>query len=711
MRCNKIKNKIVEILHIMIKFRMILAFVILSLLVYVIYINDVKHYKEEKIDGADNTYILEIGALYGEQFVSKYEELAEYWIDVENLNIVENGDISYFIRDLSTNDIIYANSVPIREAVYDNNLRFCFYNQFRRGGVKLNVGGEYEVLFVIPNSVEINAYGVCSKKEGFSLNGIRLDYSLCRNIVYNNSARIKVLFWGIEILLLFMIALVQILCNRNESIERVFIPITIFIGLVLMILFPPGNVEDESSHLLMSMEYSSPIKENFWAKDSGNFCVRESDISTIELLDNHIFSQISSIDYIYSYFDETIKDYESTSYIYTNLSSGTYFSPNSTGNILLYFPNMVALVIGRFIGLNLAKSIILARILNYLSYCILSYYAIKLFCLDKRIMLLTTTLPTSLHFAASLSYDAIGSGICFMYISCLTCLIYKKDCEIKKIDYILYFIFSFLLGFTKGGFYVLLGILGIIPIIYRRKKPIWRSFIELIIPLCGLVTNMVVQGGVFGEQNIIISMIKAILGFFYKTDKSVGTNLLSAPARDIVAVYGGEKCYSFSELIRNPLSVLMIFFRTLFENGGKWSKTLFGGALNWESIQLPDIFPIFAILLFSLLLYENVINLTRNRYASNKNETKIRRIVCVVTIFMIVFAAFFMMLLYSTHRGAEIVNSVRPRYFLPLLPIMLIYIGNKDCNCDGTKMNNFISIYSIFCSLLLLRIFYSIAIV
>ena len=364
---NKIENRLFEIFHTMMKLRMILAFIILSLLMYVIYINDVKHYEKETIDGADNTYILETGVLYGEQFVSKYQELAEYWIAVENLNIVESGDVSYFIRDLSTNDIIYANCIPIQEAVNNTDIRFCFYDHFGRGGVKLNVGGKYEILFVIPHNVEVNAYGVCSKKEGFNLNGISLDYSLCRNIVYNNSVGIKVLFGGIEILLLFMVVLVQTLCNRNESVERVFIPIVFFWGLVMMILFPPGNVEDECRHLLTSMKYSTPFKENFWEKDTGNFFVSESDVSTIELLDNHIFSQTSSIDYMYSYFNEIMKDSDNDSHIYTKLFKGTYFSPNTTGNILLYFPNIVALVIGRLIGLNLAKSIILARILNFLS--------------------------------------------------------------------------------------------------------------------------------------------------------------------------------------------------------------------------------------------------------------------------------------------------------------------------------------------------------
>lgn len=317
------------------------------------------------------------------------------------------------------------------------------------------------------------------------------------------------------------------------------------------------------------------------------------------------------------------------------ISAGTV----STLSPFSYFPQATGILIGRLLQLNPYIIAILGRITNLIFYLLLVFWAIQLMPKEKwkNILMVCALLPMSMEIAASLSPDAIIISTMYLAISYLLHLKYvKKKSGIKET--IIFGILCLIPSMCKIVYIFIAILFFTIPkekFEKQKQKILYFILIMCIILIPYFSWNIIPKQG---EIAIRTNQTEQI----YFT--------LSDPMRDLET--GVNTLYNY---IINGENENYVF-------------TMIGG---WFTPYIID-FVFLGILLFATFC--------KNKKNNNKsdiqleNKDKILILIISLLIILMIFAG-----LYTgyTRSCYTIVEGVQGRYFLPILPLLLILI-EKD---------------------------------
>lgn len=449
----------------------------------------------------------------------------------------------------------------------------------------------------------------------------------------------------ISCLLIWILLIMQ---KKNKPIEKQFLLVALVLGALFIIILPPGQSPDEITHFRRAYGISQGILVPDQVVNDmgaiGSEIPKNTDF--LERLPDHgTYGMV---------IEETFSGND-------DLSTQSYTSA-ALYNFICYIPQALAAFIGNLFGFSIMGMAYLMEIFDFAIWVLLIYFAIKVIPKFKTIVLFIALLPITLQEATSISPDALTIGLCVFFISYVLYLAYGKRHLLDKKDYMVLIICSLLIGFCKIVYLPLILLLLIIPKEkFKSAKQRWLFI--------GILFTVVA----------IINMVWLMISSRYLIQYQEGVN-----SRE-----------QLMGIIKNPIRYIIVMFKTTNVYGQAWLSNMLGMSLGAFKFNLPSIL-FFTSFTIMILLF------------AQRNETlKLQRF--DRWIFAIVFLMIAVLILTSlylqwTTCGADVIDGVQGRYFLPILLLLAVVFCRKDSLKKYPTLisNEFLLYYGLFVNMVAL---------
>lgn len=412
--------------------------------------------------------------------------------------------------------------------------------------------------------------------------------------------------------------------NNREKVEKIFISFLIPISILYIFFMVPTYVPDEHAHIWKAYEISTgkfvtPIKEDGTAtSEIPNFFIK---YNVFNIAKYNKVENVKQIDTNYN--DTELVDNPARSY-----------------PAILYAFSSIGFLIGRLINLNGIFAIYLARILNTIVFLIFSYYSIKIIPFGKKVLATILFLPMMLQQCTSVSADSFINCISIFYIA-YTLKICTNNKKINMKQMVLFSIMSIIISISKITYCPLIGISFLFISTKNMNKKTKKIFIPIV---------------------IIISAIAA-LGYYIFMQKY--------PVVETAQVYMQANNVNQSEqikyIINNPSILTFILGDSILNSG--YISSMIGLSLGWLDINIHSMYitAFLILLVISSFLDKNEMEL--------KKWQKIWLLMISMASYWLVFIA---MYIGWTPVGNDMAWGIQGRYFLPILPLILLVLCKKD---------------------------------
>lgn len=439
---------------------------------------------------------------------------------------------------------------------------------------------------------------------------------------YKSSIRTKIWFISLTILTILIYVIATIIKKYNLKIENIFLLIAPIICIFFMITMPTFKNHDEYYHWLKAYEVSeghlmTPIENGI----QGSMMPKQ----VAEVLPK----------------DWTTMDYREVKErlkIQINEDDKEVLNPETAAvySFVQYVPQATGIAIARLFTNNAYIITYAGRMLNMIVAIAILYFAIKIIPFGKKMLLIPAMIPIAIEGFTSLSPDAITISMAFLYIAYILHLAFDKKVEkIKLKDKIALLIMSIIIALCKIVYIPLVGLLLIIP------KEKFKDNKNKII-------NFIVIAGIAVVINLIwLAISSRYLSTFREGDSKIQVLLA----------------------LQNPIQFIQQFLYTLNINSGNYILSLFGSDLGWgELVKINTIVP------YCLLGIYVFTAITDNKL---KNRFEVYQIIWISLVVLAIIALVFASLYVQwTTIGNESIIGVQGRYFLPIIPLIMLLLGN-----------------------------------
>lgn len=462
-----------------------------------------------------------------------------------------------------------------------------------------------------------------------TVDGVEKDYSLSYEIFNGGNRALKIFYFAVFagiVCCLGITCLMLMFCTKKEI---VFAAMAFIIGVIYMFIIPPYAVPDEAAHYVTVYAESSMLL-NKPAVDENGGVIMDAD-AAVFLTHDKCPSKSTYVRYFRGIFNrDTDVDLE-------RVSTRTALNMKNLG----YFPQVLGVTLGRLLGANAVQVLFMGRIFAILWYCFIMYWAIRLIpeC-GKNILFVIGLLPMTMQLTASYNYDSVLMGACFFLISYMLYLAYdenKKKVEVK--DYLLLMAALAVIVPLKFVYLPLLGLGLLIP---EKKFGGMKQKIRAAAFLC-----------VFAVGSLMITRL----------DVLVNSVTAATEAREGVTSYTLQKCLS------EPIKTAAVFVRTIENRASSYMETMIGTPLGWLEIPVSNML----ISGFVLLLFMSFVQMQSDKRKWKAAERIWVALLVLVSGFLVCLA----LLIDWTPDTSSVIEGVQGRYFLPLLPALLLVFQNQ----------------------------------
>lgn len=464
----------------------------------------------------------------------------------------------------------------------------------------------------------------------FLRNAVSLGAAWAKPECYSRIRRISAFSYAaVAVVNLAGMGLVSYIVLKSPPIERIAAVSVLVLGLFYMVAITPLSPPDEGYHYQSSYKLSNYLIFQWDRPEAGNSA--------------H-----------FDYSELTPHKNASGAYLRLmteGLSSGAQGSqtqipkPRSGLSYAIeYLPQATGLAIGRVLNLNFFGIFYLGRLTNLIFFTVCVYFAVKRIPRFKALMALAALLPMTLQQSASYSYDAFINAMAFLFIASLI-REYTAEGKMTGKDFLWLLIPGALLTPAKVVYSVMLFLTFLIPA--RRFGSGKRKW------------------GMIAFAAVICLGVLIAFNF-----TSLYNRVMSAlPGHAIQSTITGEAYYSVNDLLRDPVKILGIFWRTLRNDFLLWMWCIIGYAMSGLSllIPMPYVYGFAGLLVLS---------------AAFRGQEEVRilpgqRAAFVGCFGAVVLLTMFAMLIGWTTAGDTVVQGVQGRYFLPVLPLLaMAFSGN-----------------------------------
>lgn len=318
--------------------------------------------------------------------------------------------------------------------------------------------------------------------------------------------------------------------------------------------------------------------------------------------------------------------------------------------MILYLPAVLGMTLARLLHLGTVPMLLLGRWCSLLGFAILTYFAMKKLPFGKATLFLLAILPMNLQQCTSFSYDAVITGVSFLYICwCLSLSFGEK--EVKPTD---------ILG---------LGILGIILVYGKSGVYLPLALLAFLIPAKKFGGNRI--------RNLCMLGLFLLPVLCFLNQNTVAVNYI-ATTTEATATVGSSTTagYTIGYFLSQPLELVRMLANTLSDKTAFYLESLVGQKMGWVEIDISEVIS----MLFWLLLILSAFKTKEEPMYVRTGQKWWIVFVCAVCAGIILAG----MLLTWTPRGYVSIEGVQGRYFIPFMPALMLVARNRRITWEGS---------------------------
>lgn len=410
-------------------------------------------------------------------------------------------------------------------------------------------------------------------------------------------------------------------------------------AILFSLIFPPGAVPDEKYHFVQAYAYSN-LLQGYPSNDHA---------INMRMTDIDVFRQFVTAFASGDYADTTkgafpIFSQDETRFFYSSRWGsvvGIQELPQTR------IPSALGITLCQLLHINGVWTFYIGRFFNFIAFAVMAFWAVRTTPIAKPAFMALCLLPSVLHITNSYSYDAVIYGLSFLSISlCLKC-IYTPEAVTRK-TLLAIVVALALLAPCKTIYSVLIFLVLVIPgSCFRTKKD---AFLYKALCFVAMLASIAFFS---------FDYISRVIGI-----ANIGDNSETAP------VQSSNTKHSLSEIITNPVQTTYIYLHTVLNQGTFHLNNLLGGSLGWFPLQ-PEIW---APWLF-LLPYIVILLISAQRYMGDEllpsgKKKLLFGAICI----MVYLGSLTAMFIASTYSYESVIQGVQGRYFLPILPLLLLIL-------------------------------------
>lgn len=421
---------------------------------------------------------------------------------------------------------------------------------------------------------------------------------------------------------------------RRCRIEKVFVFTILCLGVIYNFVLTPYMTPDESYHIDMSYRHSNTL---LGIESAGeNKCYKRQDDTELE------FTSSPSLENYKIIYDGLFSMAENDTLVEAEATSTT------EAPMIIYLPAVLGMTLARLLHLGTVPMLLLGRWFSLLGFTILTYFGMKKLPFGKTALFLLAVLPMNLQQCTSFSYDAVITGVSFLYICWCVSLAFGEK-QVKATD---------MLG---------LGILGIILVYGKSGVYLPLALLIFLIPAARFggkrVRNLCVLGLFLLPVLCFLNQNTATVSYIATTTEATATVGSSTTAGYTIG-------YFFSQ----PLELVRMLANTLSDKTAFYLESLVGQKMGWVEIDISEVI---SMLFWLLLILASLKTKEEPMYIRTGQKWWIV-FVCAVCAGLILAG----MLLTWTPRGYVSIEGVQGRYFIPLMPALLLVLRNPRLTWD-----------------------------
>lgn len=439
--------------------------------------------------------------------------------------------------------------------------------------------------------------------------------------------------------------------QKDMKPENVFLLIVPIIAILYILTMPSFKNHDEYWHWLKAFEVSEGHFMTPIGEDGLRGAKAPDGVSVMDIGD---WNKIT-----YNSIQELLRvklDKVNTEHLDPYLAAFYSFVP--------YIPQSVGIFLTRLVTDSAYLMTYGGRIMNMLVAMTMLYFAIKLMPFGKKLLFIPAMIPIAIEGFSSLSADATTISMSFLFIAYVFHLAFGEKTEIKLKQKILLLIMSVVIALSKIVYLPLVGLILIIP----KEK---------------------FSKGTNKSKAINFAIIAAIATI-------VNLVWLAIAGKYLEGLREGDTSIKIMMVLQNPIGYIQKMLATATINVDSNLQSLFGNELGWyEYVKIYSVVPyvFMAICAFVTATEEEI-----------KNKLKRYQIVWILLVVLaIILLVYTSLYIQWTSIGSILIQGIQGRYFLPILPLTMLLLGNAikkiHSTYDKDKVNKVIAVSGLLVNL------------
>lgn len=419
--------------------------------------------------------------------------------------------------------------------------------------------------------------------------------------------------------------------------EYIFAIIALVFGVLMVFINPPWQSNDEDRHYysayFIANGYAVP---RYYDNKLGGY-LPESVVSTSQQLQGIAFFNGEKIQ------KSEIKRLESIPLEPSKLKF--YHNFHYYNNPIPYLPHSAGILTGNIIGAGPVWSQWLGRLSGLLCFVLITFFAIKITPIHKNSFALLSLSPMALFQAASITYDMMINSLSLLLAALCLASAFSKQGKLQWKELIIIALVAILQRYSKNGYVFIPLLFFLIPI--SR----FSSTKQALIVYSGFLVFCVM---LFFLPQLTWAQIIESIGY--------NTEFLPKLKKDFL--HNGK--LNIAYFASNPGE----FFSGIIDSFMLYKREWFGGALGrfgYSYLMLPEMILIIHGLVIIAVAYLD----TNKDFYFSLFQRILVIIIGVMSFFIVVIGMYF-----ESPVGSHLVFGFQGRYWLPVLPILLLMLYN-----------------------------------
>ena len=315
------------------------------------------------------------------------------------------------------------------------------------------------------------------------------------------------------------------------------------------------------------------------------------------------------------------------------------FTNTALYSFVNYLPQALGILLARIFTNKVAVIYYIGRLFNFLFAFALSAFALKKIPFGRKILFVIMLFPMTLQEMISMSPDALVNALSFAFVAFILDCAYQKE-KVGRKDIALIGIMLCAIALCKIVYLGAVFLIYIIPSKKMTKRD--RYLLRIAVPLVAVSLNLI--------------------------SLAFSTTMLANVKYGHMGEIDSNNQMKF--ILSHPSSYAKIFVKTLISHCQGYIETCVGSSLGWLNIDTPFIsWGFFVIMLAGV--------------ASACNDLPVFVQKRDAAFFALTFLSGLVLILTSEYVGwtalrAKTIEGVQGRYFIPILPCLLLPLGYKN---------------------------------